>query len=69
MKAEVRWEPLRERLDAATECAWELARSARLLAEESHRLTDENACLRRQGVRAAEERGNLPAVQAACGIM
>lgn len=54
---DARWEALRERLDASTECAVELVRTAGLLTEECQGLLDENCRLRRRPAGAAEDVG------------
>lgn len=54
---DARWDVLRERLDASTECAVELVRTARLLTEECQGLVDENWLLRRRLAGVAEDVG------------
>lgn len=58
MVLDARWDVLRERLDASTECAVELVRTARLLTEECQGLLDENCRLRRRLAGAAEDVGS-----------
>ncbi len=57
MVVAARWDVLLERLDASTECAVELVRTARLLTEECQGLLDENCRLRRRLAGVAEDVG------------
>jgi hypothetical protein len=63
MAVEARWEPLREQLDGAMECAAELMRTARQVIEESQNLLavsqdllDESCRLRSRRALAVEDR-------------